>query len=218
MAVDVVQELEVVEVEDDQRHRPAVAFGALDLVLQPLVEDAVVVQACEPVGLGLVQEPDPVLRVLERERRHLGELADEHELVGGELHALAQPVRVERADRAVVDDQRHRDDRLGLVLGRPGHDGDAGVALRGGDVRRLAVLDHPAGQALPQSQRRGHDLVGPLVAGVDGHDLAGDLVDAVDRERVDGHEPVELETRSARRARPASTETSSMREMSKSVS
>ena len=45
VAVDVVQELEVVEVEHDQRQRAAVALGAIELVAQPLVEDAVVVQA-----------------------------------------------------------------------------------------------------------------------------------------------------------------------------
>ena len=179
----------------------AVALGPLELVAQALVVDAVVVQAGEPVGLGLVQQPDPVLGVVERERGQVGELAHELELLGAERRADAQPVGVERADRRSRTTSGTDTIASDSSLGRARDDGDAGIALGRGDVCGLAVLDHPAGQALAEAQRRGHDLVGPLVAGVDGHDLAVDLVDAVDRERVHRHEPVSsVEMRS--KARP----------------
>ena len=78
---DVVDALELVDVEHQQRHRVAGAARAHELGAQPLVEVAVVVEARQRVGLCLVLQPRAHLRVVERERRRIAEPLRELELV-----------------------------------------------------------------------------------------------------------------------------------------
>ena len=66
VAVDVVDALEVVDVEHQHGDRACVRL-ARERVQQALVEAAVVEQAGQGVGLGLVLEPRANLRVVERE-------------------------------------------------------------------------------------------------------------------------------------------------------
>ena len=97
VSADVVDALELVDVEHQQRHRVAGAAGTHQLGAQPLVEVAVVVEAGERVGLRLVLEPGADLRVVERERGCVAEPLRELELVLVERRGLAEPVDVERA-------------------------------------------------------------------------------------------------------------------------
>src|SRR5204862_8278230 len=69
----VVDLLEVVEVEDDQRQLAVVAVGAGDLARERLVEEAPVVEAGERVEVReLARLPEPP-RIRDRRRRALGE-------------------------------------------------------------------------------------------------------------------------------------------------
>ena len=111
--VDVVDPLEVVEVEHQERDGPVLGRGADDLVAEPLVEGPVVPEPGQRIGLGLELEARPRVRVVERERRSVAEPDGEHELLLGEL---PQPcaVDVERSLDPATGDQRHRDQRLGI--------------------------------------------------------------------------------------------------------
>jgi hypothetical protein len=61
----VVQRLEVVDVGQDDRQRQVVAAGALELLLDPLVVAAAVVQAGQAVaGRAVGQKLDQVVRAL----------------------------------------------------------------------------------------------------------------------------------------------------------
>ena len=72
VAVDVVEALEVVDVEHQQRD--VIDVGSpLQLCAEALVEGAVVVEAGQRVGLRLVLEPRLDLGVVERERRRVAE-------------------------------------------------------------------------------------------------------------------------------------------------
>ena len=82
--VDVVDALEVVEVEHQQRHgRRLLGGDADDLVAQPLVEGAVVPEAGERVGLGLELEAGARVGVVERERGGVAEPNGQAELLLG---------------------------------------------------------------------------------------------------------------------------------------
>ena len=77
VAVDVVDALEVVEVEHHERDGGLVDRRAHELLAEPLVERAVVPEPGERVGLRLVLERGSDLRVVDRERRGIGEADDE---------------------------------------------------------------------------------------------------------------------------------------------
>jgi hypothetical protein len=79
--VHVVQALEVVDVEHEQRDVVRGAARAGQLCAQALVEGAVVVEAGERVGRGLVLETRLDLRVVERERGGVAEELRQLELL-----------------------------------------------------------------------------------------------------------------------------------------
>ncbi len=84
MPVDVVDPLEVVEIEHQQRHgRRLLGGDAHDLVAEPLVEGAVVPEPGERVGLGLELEARARVRVVERERGSVPEPNGQAELLLG---------------------------------------------------------------------------------------------------------------------------------------
>ena len=153
VTADVVDALELVDVEHQQRHRVARAARAHQLGAQPLVEDAVVVEAGQRVGLRLVLQPRAYLRVVERQRGCVAEPLRELELVLVERSRLAEPVDVERALQRAARDERDGDERLGLGR-RAGDEGDARVEVRLVREHRLAVDDRPAGDALPEGGTR----------------------------------------------------------------
>ena len=182
--VHVVHALEVVDVEHEHGDRVVRAARARQLGAQALVEVAVVVEAGQRVRLRLVLEPRADLRVVERERRGVGEALGELELLVAEGCVLAEPVDVEHALDDVAGDQRHGDQRLGLVGRRSGDRLRARVEVSLVRSHRLAVLGRPAGDALAELRAAVHDLLRPLVAREhrDEHGLR--LVGLVDAERV----------------------------------
>ncbi len=149
---------------------------------------AVVVEAGERVGLGLVLEPRPDLRVVECQRGRVGEAGRELELVVAEGRVLAEAVDVEHPLDQVAGDQRDGDQRFRLVGRRSRHRLPAGVTV--GLVRpdRLAVERGPACDALAEVGLVAEDVVRPLVAREDGDQDRLRLVRLVDRERVVGDE------------------------------
>ena len=79
--VDVVDLLEVVHVEHHERDRVALRRRANDLLAQAIVERAVVVEAGQRVGRGLVLEPGADVGVVDRERGRVAEARREVELL-----------------------------------------------------------------------------------------------------------------------------------------
>ncbi len=188
VAVDVVDALEVVEVEHEDRDRVVRARGPRQLGAQPFVEVAVVVEAGQRVGLREVLEPRPDLRVVERERRRVAEPLRKLELVLDEAGVLTDAVDVERALQRAARDQRHGDQRLRLV--RRSRQLDAArVEMRAVRPDRAAVLDRPAGDALAEARAAGHDLrlVGDR-AREQRHELAARFVHLVDVQRLVRHQ------------------------------
>ena len=184
---DVVDALELVDVEHQERHRVAGTARAHQLRAETLVEVAVVVEAGERVGLRLVLEPGTDLRVVERERGRVAEPLRELELVLVERRGLTEPVDVERALQRSAGDERDRDERLGLGR-RAGDEGHARVEMRLVREHGLAVDDRPPCDALPEGGARLHDLVLPLRPCEDGDQLMAGVVGLVDLERVVRHE------------------------------
>ena len=184
VAVDVVDALEVVDVEHEDGDRVARAARARELRAQAVVEVAVVVEAGQRVGLCLVLEPLADLRVVERERRGVGEAGGELELLVAEGRVLAEPVDVEHALDDVAGDQRHGDQRLGLVGRCPGNRLRARIEVSLVRPHRLAVKGCPAGDALAERRAALHDLLRPLVTREDRSEQALRLVGLVDRKRV----------------------------------
>ena len=84
------------------------------------MEGPVVEEAGERVGLGLVLEACANLRVVERERGGVPEALCQLELVVVERRIVTEPVDVQRAFDRVTRNERDRDQRLRLVLGRAG--------------------------------------------------------------------------------------------------
>src|SRR5439155_20185787 len=97
VAVDVVDALEVVDVEHEDRDCLMRTAGVRQRAAQTLVEGAMVVQPGEWISLGLVLEAGPDLRVVERERGRVAEALGELELVVVERRVLPEPVDVEGA-------------------------------------------------------------------------------------------------------------------------
>ena len=87
---DVVDALEVVDVEHQQRDRVVRTAGAVELGAQALVEVAVVVEAGQRVGVREMLEARADLRVVERERGGVAEPARQLELVLVERRVLAR--------------------------------------------------------------------------------------------------------------------------------
>ena len=116
MAVAVVDLLEAVQVEEQQRQRPAAARGALGFAAQHQVQVAGVVEPREVVGhrqrLGLLQRQ----RVVERDGRRLEQRPQRRHERRAERRGRGRRHRIEadeRADRPVAADERKRDRRPG---------------------------------------------------------------------------------------------------------
>ena len=151
-----------------------------------------VVEAGEPVGVRLLDQPLAVLGVVDRERRQVGKPADQLELVIGEGDVVAQAVDVEGADGDVTDDQGHARQRLMLVLGSARHHGDSRIVVRLGQIHRLTALSHPAGDSLADGAWRLHDLVRPAIDSMHRRQQLRQLVHPVDGDRVERHQPLQL--------------------------
>jgi hypothetical protein len=179
MAVHVVHLLEVVQVEHQDGDRVVSGRGRHERLAQPVVEGPVVVEARQRVGLGLVLEARPDVRVVDRERGSVAEALREEELLVGERGVLADPVDVERAFQLTACDERHGDEGLGLV-GRPRDQSHPWIEVRPVREHGLAVVDGPAGYALAEREGLAHDLVLPLASRQDRAKLALRLVRLVD--------------------------------------
>ena len=152
VAVHVVDALEVVEIEHHERHGRLVGRGDEELLPEPLVERAVVPEARQRVGLGLVLERRADVRVVDRERSRVGEPDDEPELVFGEL-LVSGAIDVQRSLQAPARGERNSDQRLGIGR-RVRHEADARVQLRAVREHGLAVLGRPAGDPDAVRERR----------------------------------------------------------------
>ena len=151
VAVDVVHLLEVVEIEHHHGDGVVRRGRRQQSLAQPVVEGTVVVEAGQRVGLGLVLEARPDVRVVDRERGGVAEALGEEELLVGELRVLADAVDVERALELSASDERHGDERLGLDR-RAGNEAHARVEVRLVREHGLAVVDGPAGDALAERE------------------------------------------------------------------
>ena len=124
---------------------------AQELLAQPVVEGAVVVETGQRVGLGLVLEARADVGVVDGERGGVAEALREQELLVGERGVLADAVDVERALQLPARDQRHGDERLGLDR-RAGDEADARIEVRLVGEHGLAVVDRPARDALAEGE------------------------------------------------------------------
>ena len=114
--VTIVEGLEVIKVDHQQRHRRAVPPGPGDLLLKPLVVVAVVEQARETVGDRLVLHAPVEARVLDG---HCGLLAEGSRQ--GDLLVAPATLRIcldehHDAERLVTEDERHVEVREIAVL------------------------------------------------------------------------------------------------------
>ncbi len=185
VTVDVVDPLEVVHVDHEHRHRVPHPARSGQLRPQPLVEDAVVVEAGERVGLSLVLEPGPHLGVIDGQRGGVPEARGQLELVLLEAGAFAHPVDAERSLQRPAGHQGHRDQGLGLRR-RPRDEGHPRVEVGLVGEDRTPVRRRPAGDALPEAGPGAHDLLRPLAANEYGHELAAGEIGLVHVQRVVG--------------------------------
>ncbi len=188
VTVDVVDPLEVVEVEHQDGDRVVRARRPRQFGAEPVMEEAMVVEPGQRVGLREMLEARADLRVVDRKRRSVAEPLRELELVRGETGLLTDAVDVERTFERAAGDQRHADQRLGLD--RRSRNGDhARVEVRLVRPDRTPVLDRPAGDAFPEAGTTAHDLalVG-LGTGQHRDQFSPVLVDLVDVQRLVGHE------------------------------
>ena len=146
MAEPVVDLLEVVEVDDDQRQRAVVAAGTGDLALERLMEEPPVVHAGERVEVGELPRLAEAPRVLDRRRGALGELLEPVQLV------RAEPV----AALAAVDGQEAEPARCCRPAARRGRGGSAArppaVRLRGRRRRRSGTRARSNGAPRPRAR------------------------------------------------------------------
>ena len=177
--VDVVHLLEVVQVDHHERDGVVLDRRPHELLAETVVEGAVVVEAGQCVGRGLMLEARAHVGVVDRERGGVAEAGREQELLLRELLLLADPVDVERPLETPARDQGNGDERLGVDR-RSRHEADARIEVCLVREDRLAVLDRPAGDALAERERLAHDLVLPLAPSQDGNELALRLVRLVD--------------------------------------
>ena len=147
------------------------------------MERPVVLEAGQRIGLRLVLERRADVRVVDRERRGVGEADDELELLLGELLEPGA-VDVERPLQRAARDERHHDQRLGIGW-RIGDEPDARIQLGPVCEHRLPVLDRPAGDPHAERERlvREH-LLGVDSARVHGAERLVDLVRLVERDVV----------------------------------
>ena len=187
MAQRVVVALERVEVEHQDRERPAQADRFAHLAL----ERSVVAQAGQRVLLGTDADLAVGLGVLHRDRGLAGEQLGQLELVVGEVRlGLAHPADVQRADGLARHEQRNDDHGLGLEWGARHLDG-ARVEVGGVGEDRLAVVDDPARDADAELALVGEDQLGEAVAGDDRATDIGAAVHPVHGQRVVRHDRLE---------------------------
>ncbi len=154
---------------------------------EPLVEDAVVEEARERVGAGLMLEARSALGVVERERGRVAEPLRDLELHLVEGDGVALAVDVERTLDLAACDERDADQRLGLQWGS-GHGPHARVEVSLVAEHGLAMPRRPPGDALGEADRRAHDLVRVHVPDEDGLQHPLRLVGLVDRQGVERDE------------------------------
>src|SRR5204863_1052128 len=135
VAVAVVDALEVVEVEEDERDGQARATLAIDLLLEGLEQEAPVVEPCERVADRLVEPLLVVAHVLEGDRELAHEQAQQRDLLLVEAIAVG-PDQGDEAEAGVAPDQRQTDDlaasaldELGDLAAVVGHVRPDGLAL-----------------------------------------------------------------------------------------
>ena len=167
------------------------ADGGLDLAPQPLLRAAVVEQPGEAVVRGLVAQVLALACRLVGERRHRGEALDERDLGVGERPVGADAVDVQRPDDAVMGEHRHAHERLVVEVGAR-HDGADVVEAGVGHVPRAAVAHHPAGRALIDRERLGHDLLDPHAERENRSQTGALGIDLVDGEVVIGQERLQM--------------------------
>ena len=185
MAVGVVDLLELVDVEEGHRQRRLAPLGTRDLLLEAVVEVAVVVDPGEGVGVrGLLEA-----------LVHVRDVDGRRDLRADGLHEreVALPERADRtvredehADRASAGDERH--DELAA------HRGVADVARVGAhvlDELRLLAREDPAGDAAPRAKARGRLDRRPRTGDGADHELVGALVAQHDREARARHVPLD---------------------------
>src|SRR6185295_10662841 len=170
VAVGLVDVLEVVEVEEEQRQRVVVALGAAELLAEAVLEVAVVVDGGEPVGDGETVEPGALLQHLVEAllgEEGAGDAGADLLLVPGPgddvVGAHAQRLQLLRRVLAVEDDD-HRDVAAVVEVAQlledlqPVHARDVG----GGEDQVHLVV---AGDLEALGAVGGEEDVGPLGAG-----------------------------------------------------
>ena len=180
VAVDVVDDLEVVEVDADHRDR----LARRQLLAQALMARAVVEQPGQPVALDLLAQRLPLARRVIGERGHRREALHELDLRVGERRVHAVAVDVQRPEHTVARQQRHAHERLGLV-GRARDDVRQRLVADVRHVARLAMLDRPAGDPRPERDRVLEHLVDPVADREHRSQQPSRLVDLIDRQVVE---------------------------------
>src|SRR5579859_6325119 len=107
MAVPVVDLLEVVDVDHDDRHLPAVLLRAIHFLAEPLLEVAVIPQMREAVLVGLLVETS----VLDGDRGVRGEDLGDLDLAVPEGGVAGRGVEVEGANVLIPEEDRNAEDR-----------------------------------------------------------------------------------------------------------
>ena len=187
--VGVVDALEVVEVDDDHAHGASV--GVRERRAQSLLAAPVVEQAGQAVGPDLLAQMVALARGVVGERGHRREALDELDLLVAERPVGARPVHVQRADHAVVRDQRDGDERLGGLV-RAGHHRAQRLEQRVRHVARPAVAHGPARDAAGDRDVLGHDLGHPVADREHRLELVPAREDLVQRQVVMRHEGGEV--------------------------
>ncbi len=179
MPVDVVDLLEVVEVEHDERDGVVLGRGPDELLPEPIVEGAVVVEAGQRIGRSLMLERCPDVRVVERQGSGISETVGKQELLLGELRVLAHAIDVQGPLQAAARDEGDGDQGLGLDR-RSGDEAHPGIEVSLVREHRLAMLDRPPGDPFAERKALAHDLVRPLAPRENRDQLALRLVGFVD--------------------------------------
>src|SRR5581483_12249068 len=111
-----VDRLEVVEVEEDERETAVVAVGPLHLLGERLVEVAAVVETRQRIAHRQLVELPELARVLDRPRGLSGELLEHGEILLPRLVDRPAPEHGQRAGgRRVLDAERQEDAELDRV-------------------------------------------------------------------------------------------------------
>ena len=173
----VVDQLELVEVEQQHRHRPAVAAAAGERALEPVQGQRAVRQRRQRVVQRAMADLLLDEMALDRAGDDVGDGAQEVDLVGPELPRGAA-VRAEHPPRRVAGGDRDRDARHhARGRERRGQDEVRRLLLVGADGPRLAERVADLRLGTRGDERAPHLSVGPAVArreaqcGVMGRDL-----------------------------------------------